>query len=141
MHNSIAAIATAHGVSSISIIRVSGDAALEIAHKISHLEKITPRYAHLTSLYTAQNDLIDQANTTNQFLADQGVILQELVDTEGDILYSGFSQSLIALGKTRLIVFAESDNGTCMGTHDTQLGGDDLFLNPFSLELIQFQKN
>jgi len=61
MHNSIAAIATAHGVSSISIIRVSGDAALEIAHKISHLETITPRYAHLTSLYTAQNDLIDQA--------------------------------------------------------------------------------
>jgi len=61
MHNSIAAIATAHGVSSISIIRVSGDAALEIAHKISHLKIITPRYAHLTSLYTAQNDLIDQA--------------------------------------------------------------------------------
>jgi tRNA modification GTPase len=61
MHNSIAAIATAHGVSSISIIRVSGDAALEIAHKISHLDEITPRYAHLTSLYTAQNDLIDQA--------------------------------------------------------------------------------
>ena len=61
MHNSIAAIATAHGVSSISIIRVSGGAALEIAHKISHLEKITPRFAHLTSLYTSQNDLIDQA--------------------------------------------------------------------------------
>ncbi len=61
MHNSIAAIATAHGVSSISIIRVSGDAALEIAHKISHLEQIIPRHAHLTSLYTAQNDLIDQA--------------------------------------------------------------------------------
>jgi len=61
MHNSIAAIATAHGVSSISIIRVSGNAALEIARKISHLENITPRYAHLTSLYTAQNDLIDQA--------------------------------------------------------------------------------
>ena len=61
MHNSIAAIATAHGVSSISIIRVSGDAALEIAKKISHLENIIPRYAHLTSLYTSQNDLIDQA--------------------------------------------------------------------------------
>lgn len=61
MHNSIAAIATAHGVSSISIIRVSGDAALEIAHKISHLENITPRYAHLTSLYTFKNELIDQA--------------------------------------------------------------------------------
>jgi tRNA modification GTPase len=61
MHNSIAAIATAHGVSSISIIRVSGEAALTIAHKVSHLEKIIPRHAHLTSLYNAQNDLIDHA--------------------------------------------------------------------------------
>jgi len=61
MHNSIAAIATAHGVSSISIIRVSGSRALEIAKKISHLDKIKPRYAHLTSLYNSQNDLIDQA--------------------------------------------------------------------------------
>lgn len=60
-HNSIAAIATAHGVSSISIIRVSGEAALQIAHKISHLENIKPRYAHLTSLYNAKNDLIDHA--------------------------------------------------------------------------------
>jgi tRNA modification GTPase len=61
MHNSIAAIATAHGVSSISIIRVSGTAALEIARKISKMEKITPRYAHLTSLYNHNNELIDQA--------------------------------------------------------------------------------
>jgi len=61
MHNSIAAIATAHGVSSISIIRVSGEAALTIAHKVSHLEKIIPRHAHLTSLYNAQNNLIDHA--------------------------------------------------------------------------------
>lgn len=61
MHNSIAAIATAHGVSSISIIRVSGTRALEIAHKISKLEKITPRHAHLSSLYNANDDLIDQA--------------------------------------------------------------------------------
>ena len=61
MHNSIAAIATAHGVSSISIIRVSGEAALFVAHKISHLENIIPRHAHLTSLYNAQDDLIDHA--------------------------------------------------------------------------------
>jgi len=61
MHNSIAAIATAHGVSSISIIRVSGEASLEIAKKISHLETIKPRYAHLTSLYNATDELIDQA--------------------------------------------------------------------------------
>lgn len=61
MNNSIAAIATAHGVSSISIIRVSGEAALRIAKKISHLENIIPRHAHLTSLYNAQDDLIDHA--------------------------------------------------------------------------------
>jgi tRNA modification GTPase len=61
IQNSIVAIATAQGVSSISIIRVSGEAALSIAHKISHLEEITPRYAHLTSLYTSNNELIDQA--------------------------------------------------------------------------------
>jgi len=61
MHNSIAAIATAHGVSSISIIRVSGAMALEIGHKISHLKNIIPRHAHLTSLYNASDDLIDHA--------------------------------------------------------------------------------
>jgi tRNA modification GTPase len=61
MHNSIAAIATANGVSSISIIRVSGDAALSIAHKVSHLKNITPRHAHLTSLYNTKNELIDHA--------------------------------------------------------------------------------
>jgi tRNA modification GTPase len=61
MHNSIAAIATANGVSSISIIRVSGEAALKIAHNISHLKEITPRHAHLTSLYNKDNELIDHA--------------------------------------------------------------------------------
>jgi len=61
LHNSIAAIATAQGISSISIIRVSGDAALYIAEKISHLKTIKPRHAHLTSLYTIDNTLIDQA--------------------------------------------------------------------------------
>ncbi len=61
MHNSIAAIATAHGVSSISIIRVSGDAALDIAKKISHLDRIKPRFAHLTFLYNIKDALIDQA--------------------------------------------------------------------------------
>jgi len=61
MHNTIAAIATAYGVSSISIVRVSGEGALEIAKKLSHLEVLKPRYAHLASLYTQDDDLIDQA--------------------------------------------------------------------------------
>lgn len=61
MHKTIAAIATAHGVSSISIVRISGDRALQIAQKISHKQEIIPRYAHLTSLYTPENILIDRA--------------------------------------------------------------------------------
>ena len=61
MSETIAAIATAHGVSSISIIRVSGGDALPIAQRVSRQEKILPRYAHLTSLFNAEEALIDQA--------------------------------------------------------------------------------
>ncbi len=61
MSTTIAAIATASGISSISIIRVSGDLALTLAKKISKRSSITPRYAHLTSLYNKENELIDYA--------------------------------------------------------------------------------
>ena len=61
MSTTIAAIATATGVSSISIIRVSGSQSLALAKKISQKEDITPRYAHLTSLYNHNNHLIDHA--------------------------------------------------------------------------------
>ncbi len=95
MNNSIAAIATAHGVSSISIIRVSGDAALQIARNLSHLETIKPRYAHLTSLYTDKDELIDQAimiyfSAPNSFTGEEIVefqchggmiVAQEILDT------------------------------------------------------------
>ena len=61
MHNTITAIATASGVASISIIRVSGDGAYSIAQKITKLDKLTPRYAHLSSVYNKYDELIDQA--------------------------------------------------------------------------------
>jgi tRNA modification GTPase len=61
MDSTITAIATANGVSSISIIRLSGDNALEVARKISKREEIVPRHAHLTSLYNRHDELIDQA--------------------------------------------------------------------------------
>lgn len=61
MSETIAATATAHGVSSISIIRVSGDEALALAKRVSKQDHIKPRYAHLTSLYNAEDALIDQA--------------------------------------------------------------------------------
>ena len=61
MTDTITAIATAHGISSISIIRISGKSALSVAKFLSKKEQITPRYAHLTSLYNQDNELIDLA--------------------------------------------------------------------------------
>ena len=54
----IAAIATPKGVGAISIVRVSGDRALEVAKKITKKD-LTPRYATLSKLYDYNNELID----------------------------------------------------------------------------------
>jgi tRNA modification GTPase len=61
MSDTITAIATASGVSSISIIRVSGANSLSIAKKISKRDDIKPRTTYLSSLYNRDNHLIDQA--------------------------------------------------------------------------------
>ena len=61
MSATIVAIATASGISSISIIRVSGDLSLTLAKKVSKKNDIIPRHAHLTSLYNKDNHLIDHA--------------------------------------------------------------------------------
>ncbi len=61
MSATIVAIATAPGVASISIIRVSGSLSLDIAKKITKKAKIEPRVAYLSSLYNRDNTLIDQA--------------------------------------------------------------------------------
>jgi tRNA modification GTPase len=95
LHNTIVAIATAQGISSISIIRISGEGALAIAVKLSHLHDITPRYAHLTTLYTSDNEPIDKAimlyfSAPNSFTGEEivefqchgGMIVsQEILDT------------------------------------------------------------
>jgi tRNA modification GTPase len=61
MTDTIAAIATAHGVSSLSIIRVSGVEAYSIALAITSKSQISPRYALLSSLYDSSDALIDQS--------------------------------------------------------------------------------
>ena len=61
MSDTIAAVATAHGIGSISIIRLSGDSALTIALKLTKKDKLTPRYAHLSPLYNKDGELIDEA--------------------------------------------------------------------------------
>ena len=61
MSSTIVAIATASGISSISIIRVSGLESLAIAKKITKRDNIEPRTTYLSSLYNRDNHLIDQA--------------------------------------------------------------------------------
>ncbi|BCD62321.1 tRNA modification GTPase [Nitratiruptor sp. YY08-26] len=58
--DTIAAIATAHGVGSIAIVRLSGPEALAIAQKITK-KALKPRFAHLRTLYNYQDEIIDQA--------------------------------------------------------------------------------
>ncbi len=60
MSDTIVAIATAHGVASISIIRLSGAKALEIARKIAPKASLSPRYAQLCDLFDATGSLIDR---------------------------------------------------------------------------------
>ncbi|MEN8302609.1 MAG: tRNA uridine-5-carboxymethylaminomethyl(34) synthesis GTPase MnmE [Campylobacterota bacterium] len=59
--NTIAAIATANGIGSIAIIRLSGEKALSIAKTLSKQNNFTPRYATLTNIYNSQNELIDES--------------------------------------------------------------------------------
>ncbi|TQV62762.1 MAG: tRNA uridine-5-carboxymethylaminomethyl(34) synthesis GTPase MnmE [Sulfurovum sp.] len=61
MADTIVAIATATGLSSISIVRVSGEMALELAYKLTQRNTLTPRFALLSSLYNYGNQLIDEA--------------------------------------------------------------------------------
>ncbi|WP_457560024.1 tRNA uridine-5-carboxymethylaminomethyl(34) synthesis GTPase MnmE [Caminibacter sp.] len=57
----IAAIATPNGVGAISIVRVSGDNALEIAKKLTKKDDFPPRLAKLSKIYDSNNELIDIA--------------------------------------------------------------------------------
>ncbi len=59
--DTIAAIATSHGIGSIAVIRLSGPTSLDIAKKLSKKDNFLPRYATLTSLYDSSDDLIDES--------------------------------------------------------------------------------
>ena len=61
MNDTIVASASASGVGSISIVRLSGTRSLEIAKKITKQNEVKPRYAHLFSLYGKNDELIDEA--------------------------------------------------------------------------------
>lgn len=59
--DTIVAIATANGIGSIAIIRLSGPKALKIASKLTKQDTFTPRYAALRKVYNIQDVLIDES--------------------------------------------------------------------------------
>jgi len=61
VEDTIVAIATANGIGSISIVRLSGVDALKIALKISQRENLTNRMATLSKIYDDKKELIDEA--------------------------------------------------------------------------------
>lgn len=61
MNETIAAIATANGIGSISIIRISGERALQIAKTVTKRTAFSPRYATLTNVFDEKDTLIDEA--------------------------------------------------------------------------------
>jgi len=63
MNDTITAIATAYGVGSIAIIRLSGERSLAIAETLTRRETFKNRHAHLTPLYDKNGELIDEAIT------------------------------------------------------------------------------
>jgi tRNA modification GTPase len=60
-NDTISAVATANGIGSIAIIRISGDKALGIAKKLTRNKDLNPRYATLTNIYDFKNELIDES--------------------------------------------------------------------------------
>jgi len=98
--NTIAAIATASGISSISIVRLSGAQAKSIAEHIAPKATFRPRYSDLTSLYNSKHEMIDHALVVYfqnphsftgedivEFQCHGGIIVaQEILDT---LLYHG----------------------------------------------------
>ena len=59
--DTISAVATANGIGSIAIIRISGIKALDIAKKLTCKESFSPRYATLSNIYDFNNELIDES--------------------------------------------------------------------------------
>jgi tRNA modification GTPase len=59
MNDTIAAIATATGIGSIAIVRVSGAKSLAIGKKLTKKDGFRPRYATLSKLYDTDDNFID----------------------------------------------------------------------------------
>lgn len=60
-NDTIAAIATAHGIGAVSIVRVSGENALKFTLRLLKINTLRQRYAKFCQIYSLNGDLIDEA--------------------------------------------------------------------------------
>ncbi len=96
----IAAVATAHGVGSIAIVRLSGSQALELAKKVSKSSSLKPRHAHLKNLYDKEDTLIDEAIVI-YFKAPHSFTGEDIVEFQchgGILIAQMLLETLFALG-------------------------------------------
>ncbi len=122
MSDTIAAIATAHGVGSISIVRLSGERALEFALKLSHKTKLTHRHATFTKLFNQNNEIIDEAIMI-YFKAPYSFTGEDIVEfqTHGGISVSEvLLEELVSLG-ARLALAGEFSKRACLNGKMTPL--------------------
>ncbi|EOE7386922.1 tRNA uridine-5-carboxymethylaminomethyl(34) synthesis GTPase MnmE [Campylobacter jejuni] len=122
MSDTIAAIATAYGVGSISIVRLSGERALEFALKLSHKTKLIPRHATFTKLFNQNNEIIDEAIMI-YFKTPYSFTGEDIVEFQ---THGGFSVSevlleeLVSLG-ARLALAGEFSKRACLNGKMTPL--------------------
>ncbi len=100
MNETIAAVATAGGIGSVAIVRLSGDKALDIAKKITKRSSFTPRYATLTDLYDKDGEIIDEAIVI-YFKAPHSFTTEDVVEFQchgGTIVAENILDTVLHLG-------------------------------------------
>ena len=93
MSETIAAIATAHGIGGICIVRISGEEALSIALSLSHRSSLRPRYATLVNLFDASGEAFGEAILI-YFKAPHSFTGEDVVEVQ---THGGFTASSLAL--------------------------------------------
>jgi len=100
IEDTIAAVATAHGIGSISIIRLSGEASLDISKKLTKRKNFIPRQATLTPLYTSKDELIDEAIVI-YFKGPNSFTAEDIIEFQchgGKVVAQQVLQEVISLG-------------------------------------------
>ena len=100
MNDTIAAIATAHGTASLSIVRISGPDAPKIARRIAPAATLTPRLAELRTLYDQENEAIDRGIVL-YFQAPRSFTGEEIIEFQchgGQVIAQEILETTVAYG-------------------------------------------